>query len=95
MAGTQYWGTARIGPSQSVSYTGSAGTTSAVGAETFKVRVVVTTDAFVTTDGSTPSSSNGAYVIGLDPEYFTCTPGQVVKAVQVASAGTLYITECV
>ena len=91
----QYIGTGRIGTAQNVAYTGTAGAVSAVGAETYKVRVVVSTDAFVTTDGTTPSATSGAYVVALSPEYFTVTPGQVVKAVQVASAGTLYVTEMV
>lgn len=95
MAGTQYWGTGRIGPAQNVAYTGTAGATTGVGVGTFKVRVLVTTDAFVTTDGTTPSATSGAYVPSLEPEYFTITPGQVVKAVQVSSGGTLYICEIV
>jgi hypothetical protein len=89
----QYIGTGRIGPGKSVAYTGTAGATSAIGSQTYKVRVVVTTDAFVTTDGSTPSSTAGAYVPALSPEVFTTTPGQVVKAVQVSAGGTLYVTE--
>lgn len=92
---TQFIGTGRIGPSQNVAYTGTAGATSAIGAQTYKVRVLVTTDAFVTTDGSTPSSTSGAYVPALSPEVFTTSPGQVVKAVQVSAGGTLYITEYV
>lgn len=89
----QYIGTGRIGPSRSVAYTGTAGATSAISSETYKVRVLVTTDAFVTTDGSTPSATAGAYVVANSPEVFTTTPGQVVKAVQVSTGGTLYITE--
>jgi hypothetical protein len=91
----QYIGTGRIGPSGNVAYTGTAGSYGPVGAQTYKVRVLVTTDAFVTTDGSTPSSTAGAYVVASTPEYFTVSPGQTVKAVQVASGGTMYVTECV
>jgi hypothetical protein len=91
----QYIGTARLGIMQNVAYTGTAGViANPIGAETYKVRVVVTTDAFVTTDGTTPSSTNGAYVPGLTAEYFTTTPGQKVSAVQVSAGGTLYVTEC-
>jgi len=92
---TQYIGTGRIGPAKNVAYTGTAGATSAIGSQTYKVRVVVTTDAFVTTDGSTPSATAGAYVSALMPEYFTTSPGQVVKAVQVSAPGTLYVTEII
>jgi hypothetical protein len=90
----QYIGTARIGPSGNAAYTGTAGTYGPIGAEIYKVRVLVTTDAWVTTDGATPSSTSGAYVVASSPEYFTTTPGQSVKAVQVSSGGTLYVTEC-
>jgi len=91
----QYVGTGRLGPAQNVAYTGTAGATTAIGTQTYKVRVLVTTDAFVTTDGTTPSNTSGAYVPALQVEYFTTTPGQVVKAVQVSAGGTLYITEIV
>ena len=94
MAGVQYIGTARIGPSGSPTYTGTAGTYT-VCSQTYKVRVLVTTDAWVTTDGTTPSSSAGAYMPALEPEYFTVTPGQTVKAVQVSTGGTLNVVECV
>jgi hypothetical protein len=92
--GYQYIGTARIGPSGNAAYTATAGSYGPIGSEIYKVRVFVTTDAFVTTDGSTPSSTNGAYVPAGEPEYFTTTPGQSVKAVQVSAGGTLYVTEC-
>jgi hypothetical protein len=91
----QYIGTGRIGPSGNAAYTGTAGSYGPVGAETWKVRVLVTTDAFVTTDGSTPSSTAGAYVVASSPEYFTVTAGQTVKAVKVSSDGTLYVSEIV
>jgi hypothetical protein len=91
----QYIGTAFIGPSGNAAYTGTAGSYGPVSNETVKVRVLVTTDAFVTTDGSTPSNTSGAYVPSLEPEYFTVRPGQTIKAVQVSSGGTLYVTECV
>ena len=94
MAGVQYIGTARIGPSGNAAYTGTAGTYT-VGSQTYKIRVLVTTDAWVTTDGTTPSSTAGAYVPASEPEYFTVSPGQTVKAAQVSTGGTLYVTECV
>jgi hypothetical protein len=91
---TQYIGVGRIGAAQNVAYTGTAGTvTNGVTNGVQKVRVLVTTDAFVTMDGSTPSATSGAYVVGLAPEYFTVTSGQKVSAVQVSSSGTLYVTE--
>lgn len=95
MAAIQYVGTGRIGPSGNVAYTGTAGSYGPISAQTYKVRVLVTTDAWVTTDGSTPSSTAGVYVVALSPEYFTTSPGQTVKAVQVAAGGTLYVTEII
>ena len=48
-----YWGTGRLSTAQSVAYTGTAGTiTNAVGSQTYKVRVVCTTDAFIKIDNS-------------------------------------------
>lgn len=91
----QYVGTGRIGPSGNAAYTGTAGSYGPIGSETYKVRVLVTTDAWVTMDGSTPSSTAGAYVVANAPEYFTVSPGQTVKAVQVSAGGTLYVTELV
>lgn len=95
MAAQQYIGTARIGPSGNAAYTGTAGSYGPIGAQVQKIRVLVTTDAWVTTDGSTPSATAGAYVVALTPEYFTTSGGQTIKAVQVASGGTLYVTEVV
>jgi len=89
----QYIGTILISTSGNAAYTATAGSYGPVGSETTKVRVLVTTDAFVTTDGTTPSSTSGAYVPSLEPEYFTVRPGQTVKAVQVSAGGTLYVTE--
>lgn len=90
----QYIGTGRFGVTQNVAYTGTAGTV-ANGATTgvTKLRLLVTTDAFVTTDGTTPSSSNGTYIPALLPEYVTVSYGQKPSAVQVSAGGTLYVTE--
>lgn len=95
MAAVQYYGTAYIGTSGNAAYTGTAGTYGPIGSQTYRIRVLTTTDAFVTTDGTTPSSTSGAYVVALTPEYFTVRPNQSVKAVQVSAGGTLYVTECV
>jgi len=91
----QYIGTGRLGLTQNVAYSTTAGTiTNALGAQTYKVRVVTTTDAFITTDGTTATSA-GAYLPALAVEYFTVSPGQKISAIQVSAAGTLYVTEIV
>lgn len=94
----QYVGTGRLSTAQNVAYTGTAGTiTNAVGTQTYRVRVVVTTDAFIlNVDGSgVVTASTGAYLPALSPEYFTVTPGQKMSAIQVAASGTMYVSEVV
>lgn len=93
----QYIGTARIGTKQTAAYTGTAGTiTNAVGAQTYKVRVLCTTDAYVlNVDGvAVAAAATGMYLPALTPEYITVTPGQKVSAIQVSSGGTLEVVEC-
>lgn len=98
----QYIGTARWNGTtkQSASYTGTAGTTSnVVSGGVTKVRVLVTTDAYVlAVDGpafTAVTSSTGAYVPALTAEYITVNPGQKISAVQVSSGGSLDVMECV
>lgn len=91
---TQYWGAGRLGTHQSVTYTGTAGTiATAVGLGTFKVRVVVTSAAFVLVDKDPTATSAAVYMPADSPEYFTITPGMKVSAIQVAAGGTLHVTE--
>jgi hypothetical protein len=79
----------RIGARQSVAYTGTAGqVTNGVGIGVNKVRVLVTTDALVSTDGV-----NSTYLVGMQAEYFTVTQGQKVSATQVTAGGTLHVNE--
>jgi hypothetical protein len=96
--GIQYVGTGRLGTKQTVSYTGTAGTiASPIGTETYKVRVLCTTDAYVlNVDGpafAAVTSSTGAYLPALMPEYFTVSPGQKISAIQVSAGGTLEVVE--
>lgn len=96
MAGTQYWGVSRLGTSQHVAYTGTAGEiTNGISVGIYKVRVVSTTDCFIRISSPGDTATNAdAYLVGLDPEYFTCTPGQKVSAMQVSGGGSIYVTEC-
>jgi len=94
MAGTQYWGTGRLGTHQSAAYTGTAGTiTNPIGSGTFKVRVVCTSAAYVKVDNSPTATAADVYMPADCPEYLTVTPGMKVSAIQVASSGTLHVTE--
>ena len=90
----QYLGTGRLGTTQSVAYSGTAGAiANPVGSQTYKVRVVCTTDAFVRIDNDPTATASDAPLLAGAPEYFTITPGMKVSAVQVASAGVMYVTE--
>lgn len=90
----QYVGTGRLGTHQSVAYTGTAGTiTNAVGPQTRQIRVVVTTAAYVKIDQTPTATSSDVYMAADSPEYFTCSAGMKVSAIQVSSGGTLHVTE--
>jgi hypothetical protein len=86
----------RLGTVQSVSYTGTAGTiSSGISGSVQRIRVLVTTDAFIKIAGSPTATTSDVYLPGLQPEYFTVNPGEKVSAIQVASGGSLYVTEIV
>lgn len=90
----QFIGTGRLGTHQNVAYTGTAGTIStSITTGTNKVRVLTTTDAFITIGNSPTATTADVYMPALSAEYFTITPGQKVSAVQVSANGTLHVTE--
>jgi len=92
----QYFGTGRLGTHQSAAYTTTAGTiTSAVGSQTYKVRIVCTTDAFVKVGDAPTATASDPLFPANSVEYVTITPGQKVSAVQSAAGGTLHVTEVV
>ena len=91
----QYIGTGRIGTSQNVAYTGTAGISRRLERKPTRYGF-----SLPLTHGSQRTAllrvrTAGAYVPALSPEYFTVTPGQATKAVQVAAGGTLYMTEII
>lgn len=90
----QYYGTGVLGTHQSVAYTGTAGTIStAITSGVQKVRVVVTTAAYVKIGTSPTATTSDVYMAADAPEYFTVKEGQKVSAIQVSSGGTLHVTE--
>ncbi len=92
----QYVGTGRLDTAQSVAYTGTAGTiTNVVGAQTYKVRVTLTTAGFIKIGNTPTATTSDTYMPADSPEYFTITPGQKVSAIQLTAGGTLYVTEIV
>ena len=91
------YGRPRAGASVKVAYTGTAGTTAALPAQTTCVRVVSTTDCFIEI-GTAPTAvaDTGMYLPALSPEYFNCNTnsalGPKVSAIQVSAGGTVYVT---
>jgi hypothetical protein len=77
-----------------VAYTAAAGTTAAVSSVTNTVRCVSTTDCYIEISeaGTAATAASGLYLVALVPEYFICPPNAKVSAIQVAAAGTLYVT---
>jgi hypothetical protein len=94
MGAVQYIGTGRLGASQDVAYGASSAASAAFGAQTYKVRLVATSDCRIRIGDGTPTAvATDTYLPALAAEYFTVTPGQKVAAIQVSSAGTLNVTE--
>lgn len=90
----QYVGTAKLGTHQSAAYTATAGTiTNAVATGTYKVRVVVTSAAFIKIGQSVTATASDVYMPADSPEYFSIYPGEKVSAIQSAAGGTLHVTE--
>ncbi len=90
----QYIGTGYLGTHQSVAYTGTAGTiTNAVTDGVLKVRVIVTSAAYIKIGTSPTATTSDVYMPADSAEYFSCRPGEKVSAVQVSSGGTLHVTE--
>lgn len=98
MAGTQYWGVARIStdsaPQDVAIGASSAACTTAFGGSTFKVRLYATSDCRIRF-GKTPTAlATDTYLAGGGAEYFTVNPGEKVACIQVSSSGTLNVSEC-
>jgi hypothetical protein len=92
--GTQYWGAGRIGTHQSIAYTGTAGTVAnAIGQGVYKIRVCATSDCFLALGTSPTATTSGIYMPAGTVEYFTCSPGEKVSAIQSSAGGTLHVTE--
>lgn len=91
----QYLGVGRLSTVQSTAYSTTAGSVAtSFGTQTFKVRIVSTTAAYIAF-GKAPvaASTSGSYIPADSPEYFIVSPGEKVSGVQVSGAGTLYVTE--
>lgn len=89
-----YIGTGRLGTHQSAAYTGTAGTiTNAISDQVVKIRVVVTSAAYVKVGNSPTATTADPYMPADSVEYFTVSAGMKVSAIQVSAGGTLHVTE--
>lgn len=80
------------GTIQKVSYTASAGTSSAFAASTRLIRIACTTDCWVVV-GTTATISNSIYVpIGWS-EYLSVSGAQTISAIRATADGALSIAE--
>ena len=90
----------RQGAVQAVTYTGTAGTASAFGSETYQVRLVSNSACHYLIGGGAATVSNASFLPANWIEYVTVTPGQTLSVIQAATnglitatAGTLNVTE--
>jgi hypothetical protein len=90
----QYIGTAYLGTSQVKAYTTTAAIDNPIGSGVNKVRVVVTSAAYIKIGQSPTATNSDVYMPADSPEYFTIRPGEKVAAVQVSAGGNLHVTEC-
>lgn len=86
--------TFKINSNQSVTYTGTAGQTSAVSTTTTKVRIYTTTDAlFLIGSNPTATATNSTPTTAGIPEFWDIDPGQKISFLQQTVGGTAYVTE--
>src|SRR5262245_27932230 len=88
----------RLGTNTNFTLTTASQSTSAVGAQTYQVRV--STNSAVATcyvkvgDGSPSATTANDAVIGANQiDYFACTPGQKVAVIGGTAAGIVSVTE--
>lgn len=91
--GQQFIGTGYLGTHQVKAYTTTAAIDNAVGAGTNKVRVVVTSAAYIKIGKDPTATTSDVYMPADSPEYFTIRPGEKIAAVQVSTGGNLHVTE--
>ena len=83
----------RIGVTQNVSYTGTAGvTTNAVNADV--VRLCATTACYVKVGAAPTATTSDMYLPANQAEKFFITPGFKVSAIQASAGGTISVTGC-
>lgn len=92
---SQTYGRPKPRASQTVAYTGTAGTTTGFPDSPRTVRIVSTTDCFIEV-GANPTAvvNTGMYVVAYQPEYVLTDGSNVIKvsAVQLSTGGSIYVT---
>lgn len=86
-----------IDDTQSVAFTGTAGTIStAIGQGVYHVRVMVTGDAHIQIGASPTATTSHLPIAANSAEIMMINPGEKVSAIQQSggSGGTLYVTPC-
>jgi hypothetical protein len=78
----------RLDKTQAIPFTGTPASSTAIGPQTFKIRLVATTACFFSI-----GAASAVYLPAAQSEYFICTPGQVVSVAQATAGGTLYLSE--
>lgn len=83
--------------SQAVSIGGVATHSTQLGEGTKTVRLMSTVDCWIeiTATSTNPVANTAMYLPAFSPEYFLCPDNGYVNALQVAAAGTLYVTPIV
>ncbi len=76
----QYIGTGYLGANQVKAYTTTATIDNAVGAGVYKVRVVVTSAAYIKIGKDATATTSDVYMPADSPEYFTIRPGEKVAS---------------
>lgn len=78
---------------QSVAYTGTHGVITNAVKGTI-IRVVVTSDAYIALGSAPTATTSDVYLPANTPEYFRAVSGTTkVSAIQLATGGTLHVTE--
>ncbi|CAB4170144.1 hypothetical protein UFOVP1528_33 [uncultured Caudovirales phage] len=77
---------------QKVAYTGTAGTISNT-VKSSIIRVITTSAAYIAISDAPTATTSDVYMAAGAGEYFRCTPGNKVSAIQDSANGTLHVTE--
>lgn len=85
----------RWGAAQSKAFSGVSASCTAVGTETYAVRLIATAGCHVhVAQPGVAATTSDSYIAGFAvPEYVCVGPGDVVSVIQHSGVGTLYLTE--